>query len=600
MRSHHHFLPFGAELQSNGRTRFRLWAPDAQRVDVVVEGFVDRFETASRAGGWFEAEVPVGAGTRYRYRIDDEIDVQDPAARFAPEGLNGSSEVVDPHAFHWDEDDWRGLPWHRAVLYELHVGTFTKEGTYAAIIPRLRELAALGINTIELLPLATFPGSRGWGYDGVLPYAPHPAYGRPEDLKQLIQAAHAVGIAVIIDVVYNHFGPEGNYLHRYASTFFTDRYQTPWGSAIDFEGEAGRNVRQFFIQNALYWLNEYRFDGLRLDAVHAIEDASKMHFVDELATALEAGPARDRHIHLILENHDNEASRLRPSGAGRMSKAQWNDDFHHIAHVLLTGEKDGYYVNYAAQPREQLARVLAEGFAFQGDAYGEERATRGERSNDLAVTSFIDFLQNHDQIGNRAFGDRLTMLAGAAQLRAGLAVLLLSPHIPMLFMGEEYGARQSFLYFCDYEGELAEAITSGRRAEFAGFKAFGSEGARERIPDPNAAYTLERSRLRWEDRNEPPHREWLVYVGELLRVRAEHITPRIPMIEPGRAAREVRGNLLRVRWPGSAGALQLEANMGETACEREPQGSATLIYSTTSAPTDRCLAAWEVRVSITA
>jgi maltooligosyltrehalose trehalohydrolase len=597
MRQFHHPLPFGAQLLPNGETRFRLWAPDAKRVAVVL-GAGEPLELSTAQDGWFERTAPVGAGTQYRFRIDDEIDVPDPAARFAPEGLAGPNEIIDPNAFSWDETEWRGLPWHRAVLYEVHVGTFTPEGTYAAIVPRLPELAALGINMIELLPLATFPGSRGWGYDGVLPFAPHPAYGRPEDLKRLIQAAHAAGIGVVLDVVYNHFGPEGNYLHRYASPFFTDRYHTPWGAAINFEGEAGRHVRDFFIQNALYWLNEYRFDGLRLDAIHAITDASPTHFVDELAAAIEAGPARERQVHLILENHDNLAARLRPTGEGRLSKAQWNDDFHHVVHVLLTGEHDGYYASYAQHPHEQLARVLAEGFAYQGEPYGESREPRGERSHELAVTAFIDFLQNHDQIGNRAFGDRLATLASEEQLTAGLALLLLSPHVPMLFMGEEYGARQPFLYFCDYEGELAAAVTNGRRAEFAGFKAFAAEEARERIPDPNSLAAFERSCLRWEERNDEPHRARMTITRELLRIRAEHVVPRIASIEPGTAERKVSGSVVWVRWPVSDGALELEANLGDRACDRIVHSRNKLLYSTKSAPNEQQLAAWEVRVSI--
>jgi maltooligosyltrehalose trehalohydrolase len=598
MRRFHHSLPFGAELQPNGQTRFRLWAPDAKRV-AVVSGSNERFELSTSEDGWFETTAPIGAGAHYRYRIDDEVDVPDPAARFAPEGLTGPNEIIDPNAFSWDDTTWRGLPWHRAVLYELHVGTFTPEGTYAAIIPRLAELAALGVNTIELLPLATFPGSRGWGYDGVLPFAPHPAYGRPEDLKRLIQAAHAAGIAMVLDVVYNHFGPEGNYLHRYASPFFTDRHRTPWGAAIDFESEAGRNVREFFIQNALYWLHEYRFDGLRLDAIHAITDQSRTHFIDELAAAIEAGPARERHVHLILENHDNLAVRLRPSGAGRLSKAQWNDDFHHVAHVLLTGEHDGYYASYSQHPHEQLARVLAEGFAYQGEPYGESREPRGERSNGLAVTSFVDFLQNHDQIGNRAFGDRLVTLASEERLKAGLALLLLSPHIPMLFMGEEYGARQPFLYFCDYQGELAAAITNGRRAEFAEFKAFAAEAARENIPDPNSIDAFERSRLRWEERDELVHQSRMTFTRDLLSVREEHVTPRIPSITPGNAQREVSESAVCVRWPVSDGILQLEANLGDRACDRARPAPKKLLYSTASAPHEGRLAAWEVRLSIT-
>jgi maltooligosyltrehalose trehalohydrolase len=596
MPHRHHALPFGSEVQPDGRTRFRVWAPDAKSVTVVVERSNMRVRLQQSSGGWYEAISDVPAGSLYRYRIDDDIDVPDPAARFAPQGLNGPSEIIDPRTFDWSDTQWRGRPWHRAVVYELHVGTFTPEGTFAAIMPRLSELAEIGINTIELLPIATFPGSRGWGYDGVLPFAPHPTYGKPDDLKRLIQAAHEQGIAVVLDVVYNHFGPEGNYLHRYASGFFTDRYKTPWGSAIDFESEAGRNVREFFIQNALYWLNEYHFDGLRLDAIHAIRDASRTHFVDELAAAVEAGPARDRYVHLILENHDNQASRLHESKGGRLSKAQWNDDFHHIAHVLLTGERDGYYANYATAPSEQLGRVLAEGFAFQGDAYGESREPRGERSNALPVTAFIDFLQNHDQIGNRALGERLITLTQREALKAGLAVLLLSPHVPMLFMGEEYGARQPFLYFCDYQGELADAITQGRRAEFAEFTSFASGHDRNEIPDPNALETFEHSRLDWEERKSSEHRAWLEYVRELLRVRSEHVVSRIEDMQPGSAVYKVSGRLVHVCWPVHDRTVHLVANLSDAPCDSPDIPNTNSIFTTASKQPSSQLGAWEVRL----
>lgn len=594
-----HSLPFGAEVQPDERTRFRLWAPNAKSVAVVVSGKANaRYPLSAVGAGWYEAILDVGAGTRYRYRIDDEIDVPDPAARSAPEGLKEPNEVIDPRAFDWSDTQWRGRAWHRAVVYEVHVGTFTKEGTFAAIESRLQQLAELGINTIELLPIATFPGARGWGYDGVLHFAPHAAYGRPDDLKRLVQAAHAHGIAMVLDVVYNHFGPEGNFLHRYAERFFTDRYQTPWGAAIDFESEVGgANVRNFFIQNALYWLNEYHFDGLRLDAVHAIRDASATHFVDELAAAIEAGPARERSIHLILENHDNQATRLRPARQGQLSKAQWNDDFHHAIHALLTGERDGYYAHYASAPGTLLGRILAEGFAYQGEPYGESREPRGEASSGLSVTAFIDFLQNHDQIGNRAFGERLTQLTHDAQLRAGLAVLLLSPHVPMLFMGEDYAARQPFLYFCDYAGELAAAITNGRRTEFAEFGGFTHSEQRERIPDPNAIETFERSRLNWDDRNSAPHREWLAYVRQLLALRSEHVVPHIVDIKPGTARFEANETLVRVQWPARDRTLQLDANFGQSPRECSATQAATVLFSTASVVEPGRLGAWEVRWS---
>jgi maltooligosyltrehalose trehalohydrolase len=435
----HHVLPFGAEVLATGGTRFRLWAPDAKTVSVGIE---TRTGTANVPlerydGGWYEALAPdVAPGALYQYRIDNELDVPDPASRFNPRGVHGPSEVLDPATFDWKPLQWRGRPWHEAVLYELHVGTFTPQGTFAAVIPRLADLAQLGVNCLEVLPVATFSGNRGWGYDGVLPFAPHPAYGRPEDLKKLVQAAHEHGISVVLDVVYNHFGPDGNFLHRYASDFFTERHQTPWGAAINFEGVPGARVREFFIQNALYWLDEYQFDGLRLDAIHAIKDDSRPDFVDELAQTLASGPARERHVHLILENNSNEARRLRTDDSSSLSRAQWNDDFHHALHVLATDESDGYYVDYVDAVR-MTGRILAEGFAYQGEpSVFADNEPRGEVSRELPPTAFISFLQNHDQIGNRAMGERLAHLAEPQRLRSAMAILLLSPQPPLLFMGE--------------------------------------------------------------------------------------------------------------------------------------------------------------------
>jgi maltooligosyltrehalose trehalohydrolase len=594
MPRRHHRLPFGAELDPDGNTRFRLWAPDAKSVAVVCDDARASVLLTRDEHGWYEGTMSCGAGTRYRFRIDDELDVPDPAARFAPDGIEGPSEVIDPRAYEWHATQWQGLPWHRAVVYELHVGTFTEAGTFGAIIPRLHELAQLGVNTIELLPIATFPGRRGWGYDGVLPFAPHPAYGRPEELKLLVEAAHSVGIAVVLDVVYNHFGPQGNYLHRYARDFFTERYQTPWGAALDFESAAGRNVRDFFIENALYWLNEYHLDGLRLDAVHAIRDSSATHFVDELAAAIDRGPGQERYVHLILENHDNQVSRLQSTS--KLSKAQWNDDFHHVMHVLMTEEVDGYYANYADETVRRLGRVLAEGYAYQGEPYGEHREPRGEPSKQLSPTAFIDFLQNHDQIGNRALGERLAALTRKEQLRAALALLLLSPHVPMLFMGEEYGALQPFLYFCDYEGELAEAITNGRRSEFAQFSAFAGPDARERIPDPNAPSTFEKSRLRWEERLQVGHRDWLAYVRELLRLRAERIVPLVPFVRQGGATHEAAGSRLTVRWPTVGhGTLELMANMSDIPSEAATGTTVVFHSSADGTATTAQLQPWEVR-----
>lgn len=593
-------LHFGPQLSADG-TRFHCWAPRARRVDLIIDGAPSRQPFTATRDGWFETLARgVGPGARYRFRVDDELDVPDPASRFQPEGVTGTGEVLDPRAFVWPRSDWRGREWHEAVLYELHVGTFTREGTYAAAIARLDDLAMVGITAIELLPLNTFPGRWGWGYDGVLLYAPHPTYGRPEDLKRFVQAAHERGLMVLLDVVYNHFGPEGNYLHRYAEDFFTSAHHTPWGSAINF---AHPVVRQFFIQNALYWLNEYRFDGLRVDAMHAMFDDGEMHFIDELVDSVQRGPGSERHVHVVLENHHNEARRL--GRKGRVMVAQWNDDSHHPLHVLLTGEKDGYYRNYADRPLQHLGRVLAEGFAYQGEVYPTDGQPRGERSDLLPPTAFVSFTQNHDQIGNRAFGERLTQLVPAERLHAGLAIVLLSPQIPMLFMGEEYGALQPFLYFCDYQGDLAKAIREGRRNEFATFGAFADEQRRAQIPDPNALETYRSSQLAPSDRERSPHREWLDYTTGLLRLRARHIVPLIPGIIAGAARYETDGHMLTVTWPVSDGtldrsagviALVLQANLGDTPSRATRIGE--LLYSTHAAARADELGAWEVRMSL--
>ncbi len=608
----HHALPFGAEFNATGGTRFALWAPDARSVAVVIEGdgagtpgssSTRRTTTALQrlSDGVFAGTLAdVLPGLRYRFRIDDEIDVPDPASRFNPQGVAGPSEVIDAAAFDWADGSWRGRPWHEAVLYELHIGTFTRQGTFAAAIPRLEDLAELGVTCLEVLPVATFPGVRGWGYDGVLPFAPHPAYGRPEDFKQLIAAAHRVGLSVVLDVVYNHFGPEGNYLHRYAREFFTDRHHTPWGQAINFEGASGQQVRQFFIQNALYWINEYHLDGLRLDAIHAIKDDSRVHFVDELAQTLAAGPARDRHIHLILENYLNQACRLRPhttapDAPSQLSRAQWNDDFHHALHVITTDETDGYYIDYV-DAVTLTGRILAEGFAYQGEtSIFAGNAVRGELSGELPPTAFINFLQNHDQIGNRACGERIAQLAPPERLRAALAILLLAPQPPLLFMGEEYAAPQPFLYFCEYQGDLATAITNGRRGEFAQFRAFADEQARTRIPDPNARDTFARSQLQWEQRDAGAHQQWLQFTRNLLRLRRERIVPLVPLIVAGAAKFTVQDRLLQVGWPLQDGRrLSLRANFSAVPIATAPAGH--LVYALASDDAATATGAWDVQL----
>ncbi len=556
-------MPFGAELTAHG-VRFRLWAPGARRVELVLDaGAAQRtLPMRAEAGGWHQTlTADAKDGTLYRFRIDDEIEVADPASRFNPQDAAGPSAVVDPCAFSWPDLAWRGRPWQEAVLYELHVGTFTAAGTFAAIVPRLEYLAQLGITVLELMPIADFPGARGWGYDGVLPYAPDSAYGTPQDLKALVAAAHARGLAVMLDVVYNHFGPEGNYLYRYAPDFFTDRHRTPWGAAINFDGAASRTVREFFIHNALYWLEEYHFDGLRFDAVHAMFDDSRVHFIAEMAQRVRAGPGRERPIYLVLENHANAAHLLGTAGAPATHDAQWNDDLHHCLHVILTGESDGYYGDFAAHPQELLCRALAEGFAYQGEPsrYAEGKP-RGEKSAQLPPSAFVAFLQNHDQIGNRAHGERLSALVkDAAALRAAIALVLLAPQPPLLFMGEEWGAREPFAYFCDMSPELSVKIREGRRREFARFARFADA---HDLPDPAAAQTFARARLDWAQRDVGAHAHWLEEYRRLLAIRHRDIVPLIPRIRCGTCGTPAERGAFAVEWSTEDGAaLRVLANL---------------------------------------
>jgi 1,4-alpha-glucan branching enzyme/maltooligosyltrehalose trehalohydrolase len=581
-------MPFGAELDDGGRVRFQLWAPSARSVALRLEapGPEHEIPMGAEAEGWFRTEVSdAGPGFRYRFRIDEDFLVPDPASRSQPEGVHGASEVIDPCAFHWQDAAWHGRAWEEAVLYELHVGTFTARGDFAGVAERLDHLVDLGVTAVELMPVAECPGEFNWGYDGVYPFAPEQCYGRPEDFKALVEAAHARGLMLLLDVVYNHFGPEGNYLPRYAEPFFTKRRRTPWGAAIDFEGEHSRTVRDFFIHNALYWLEEYNLDGLRLDAVHAIHDASRPDILTELAEAVDER-LEHRQVHLILENDRNEARRLErdAQGATRLFSAQWNDDIHHALHVLLTGERAGYYVDYADHPIRHLGRCLAAGFAYQGDSSGfRNGAPRGEPSAHLPPAAFVSFLQNHDQVGNRAFGERIVSLADPEAVRAALAVLLLAPSPPLLFMGEEWGCEQPFPFFGHFGRTLAARVREGRRQEFARFPEFRDEAARERIPDPGARETFESAALRWDDLGLPRHRKWLAYYRRLLETRHREITPRLAAA-PGRAAEfaEIGEAGLQGSWRLRDGVcLHLRAQLAPEPCTEVPAPSGgRLLFAT--------------------
>jgi maltooligosyltrehalose trehalohydrolase len=548
-------LPFGATLLAQDRTRFRLWAPQQKNVSVAIDE-CESVPMQPREGGWFEVEAACGAGSTYRYILDDGAAVPDPAARAQADDVHGVSLVIDPRAYRWRHRDWRGRPWHETALYELHAGLL---GGFAGVARVLDRLAELGITAVELMPINDFPGQRNWGYDGVLPFAPDRAYGAPDDLKALVDAAHARGLMIFLDVVYNHFGPDGNYLASYAPQFFRDDVTTPWGPAIDFRRA---EVRQFFAENALYWLMEYRFDGLRFDAVHAI---TAPDWLDEMAAIVRATVEKDRHVHLVLEHDGNVAEHLR-----RDFDAQWNDDGHHVLHVMLTGESEGYYADYADKPAERLARVLTEGFAYQGEPSGHRNgALRGTSSADLPPTAFVLFLQNHDQIGNRAFGDRLTTQADPQALEAAIALQTLCPQIPLLFMGEEDASQTPFRFFTDHHGALADAVREGRRKEFASFRAFSDPARRAQIPDPNAVETFTRSR----PEPGPDANSRHALYERLLALRAAHLVPRL------QGAKAIGAKLIGpcavlASWRLGDGAVwTLASNFGGERCDlKRPSG----------------------------
>ena len=540
---------WGAEVVADG-VSFRLWAPALAAVSVRIVGAPHDLPMRSQPQGWFELTTAQAThGSRYWFVLPDGQCVPDPASRFQPEDTDGPSEVIDPARFDWSDSDWKGRPWEQAVIYELHVGAFSPEGSFQGVFARLAHLVRLGVTAIEIMPVADFPGARNWGYDGVFPYAPDSTYGRPEDFKLLIDAAHACGLMVILDVVYNHFGPEGNYLGQYAPSFFTERHRTPWGAGINFDGDQSRAVRQFFIDNALYWIEEYHLDGLRLDAVHAIKDDSPEDIVSEIARAIR-GQQSARSCHLILENEDNEATRLIRGEKGQPVRytAQWNDDLHHVLHVAATGERTGYYADYRPAS-DMLGRVLAEGFAFQGEFMPYRGGPRGQVSACLPPTAFVGFIQNHDQIGNRAFGERLSSLATPEALRAIAAVYLLLPQVPMLFMGEEWGCGSHFAFFCDFKGELANQVRNGRREEFARFPEFQDPARRAEIPDPMDAGTFERSKLRWRELNEAPQRATFEWYCAVLKLRAQEIAPRLCKLSEARIkVRNLGEAAVEVEW----------------------------------------------------
>ena len=586
---------FGPCWLPNGGARFRVWAPTYSMLKLRLARSQRSLAMKSRAGGWHELDVPdVAAGDRYAFELDDGAVMPDPASRFQPDDVHGWSELVSSASYPWTVP-WRGRPWEELVLYELHIGTFTPAGTFLAAIDKLDHLAGLGITAIEIMPVADFPGARNWGYDGVYQYAPDSSYGRPDEFRKLVDAAHERGIAVLLDVVYNHFGPEGNYLPRIAPRFFSEKHRTPWGAGINFDGAGSEAVRRFFVENALYWLDEFNLDGLRLDAVHAIQDDSARHLLEEIAECAR-GAITDRPLHLLLENEENEARPLVRAHDGTVMKytAQWNDDIHHALHVAATGETSGYYGEYRGDTM-LLARSIAEGFAFQGEVMKFRGRPRGAPSTELPPTAFVSFLQNHDQIGNRAFGERLGRLAPLPVLRAVAAVQLLAPQIPMLFMGEEWNAAQPFQFFCDFHGELADAVRRGRREEFKRFPEFADEALRAQIPDPQDESTFRASKLCWADCSLPEHAATLRWYRRALAVRRASIVPLLREIHRAGEWREVGEGAVFVRW-GCARRreLRLLANLSPRTNEF-PQDGGRVVWHEGEAPRDAVFAPWSVR-----
>ncbi|MDW4499750.1 malto-oligosyltrehalose trehalohydrolase [Sulfitobacter sp. D35] len=563
---------WGARPVGENAWRFRLWAPGAAKVSLRLPG---RDHPMVRVGqGWFECECGAAEGDAYGFVLPDGMIVPDPAARRQSGGVHDMSVLVAPPGSD-PREGWAGRAWHEAVIYELHVGTFTDAGTFRAAIDRLDHVAACGFTAIEIMPVGAFPGDRGWGYDVVLPYAVHGAYGSPEDLRALVQAAQARGLMVFLDVVYNHFGPDGNYLSVYAPDFFDPKRQTPWGQAIAYDRAP---VRRFFTENALCWLVEYGFDGLRLDAIDHVRDPhSETEFLLELIAEIRA-VLPDRHVHTMTEDNRN-VTHLHERDRCRVTRhtAEWNDDLHNAAHVIATDESEGYYADFAQDPWRLYSRALAEGYAYQGEPTLVDGRPRGEVSAHLPPDVFVDFLQNHDQVGNRAFGERLSALTSADMLEALTAALLLSPHVPLIFMGEEFAAVTPFLFFADYDGDLGQAVTEGRRREFAEFSAFASGGT-SHIPDPVARSTFEASRLDWSEAAKSPGQERIAFIQDLLALRARHVVPHIPDAGPNAGTvLQAEAGAVAVDWRLGDARLQLRARLAENAPDPVQPGSGQLL-----------------------
>ena len=576
----------GATIQIGG-VHFAVWAPAAKSVEVEVhgKGGLVHYSLSRDAHGFHEGLVPgLSAGSRYKYRLDRGPSYPDPASRFQPEGVHGPSEVIDPLAFQWTDDSWSGLTAENLIVYELHVGAYTPEGTFAALTGQLSELVRLGVTAIELMPVADFAGRWNWGYDGVDWWAPSRAYGRPEHLRQLVDEAHRLGLGVILDVVYNHFGPDGAYWRAFSEDYFTDRHQTPWGDAINYDGPNSQWVREFVLQNASHWLREYHIDGLRLDATHTIVDDSPTHLLADLAARARA-VAAPRQVVLIAEDERNDVRLIRSGEDGGYGlDGVWADDFHHAVRVFLTGERESYYANYAGST-EEIAQGIAGGFIYQGQIPPETGEPRGTRVTDEPGSAFVFCTQNHDQVGNRPFGERLHHQIEAGHCAVATALFLFAPETPMLFMGQEFAASTPFLFFTDFNPELGRLVTEGRRSEFAAFRAFADPDMRDSIPDPQEEATFLASRLDLQERrtNAPIYRLY----QELLALRTGD-----PVLRHGDRATTravaVGAQIVVVhRWRGTAHRV-LVANFG---------AATNLLLANTPGLRDVPVAAWHLLLS---
>lgn len=567
-----HEMRFGASVLPGGGVEFRLWAPAAEKVELCLQHGLEKkfFEMDDLGGGWRGIRnLDAHHGMLYWYRINGDLLVPDPVSRFQPEDALGPSQVIDPEIFDWTDGAWQSRPWEEAIFHELHVGSYTQRGTFDSLRERLDYIADLGVTAIQIMPINSFPGRRNWGYDGVLLFAPEGTYGHPDSLKSLICEAHARGLMVFLDVVYNHFGPLGNFLPHYAPQFFTNRHVTPWGQAINFDGEGSPVVRDFFINNALYWLTEYNFDGLRFDASDWLIDETRPNFLTEMAKTIRERLGYEKH--LVLENDDNPVEYLRRDDKGRprLYNAIWDEDLHHCLHVSATDETSGYYEDYRERPVYFLAKSLTEGYAYQGEWSEYRKKDRGGETRELYSSSFVAFIQNHDQVGNRPLGDRINKLAKPKALRAITEILLLSPAPPLIFMGQEFMADSPFPFFSDLSPELAPMVSDGRLKFFIDLPMFKERYNLDDMPDPSDERTFQTAILDFKQLSEPGHALWHKLHKELIEIRKREIIPRLKGVKVDGAGFEMQGDSAFKAWwtLNDGNMLTLVANLGRTASD---------------------------------